>query len=204
VRVQVPAMDVAALHPVEATDAVTYDADGRRLANGHVAVTFDEQGLFAGVLDVAAGREVLAAGERGNLLQLHPDLPSEYDAWDLDDYYRRQVSDLVELDRFEVLDTGPLVGRVRISRAFRSSTVVQVVELRAGSPRIDVHTEIDWHERDHVLTAAFPTAVPLGGRVHTGKMANTFVGERSSPARLATPLRAFQVAFESGEMKCAP
>ena len=28
----------------------------------------------------------------GNLLQLHPDLPNEYDAWDLDDFYRRQVT----------------------------------------------------------------------------------------------------------------
>ncbi|MGZ4695804.1 MAG: alpha-mannosidase, partial [Acidimicrobiales bacterium] len=159
VRVQVPAMGVAELAPIGATDTVTYDTDRRRLANGLVEVTFDEQGLFSSVLDVAADREVLVAGERGNLLQLHPDLPNEYDAWDLDDFYRRQVTDLVELDRFEVLDVGPLIGRVRISRSFRRSTVVQVVELRAGSPRVDVRTEIDWHERDHVLKAAFPLDV---------------------------------------------
>ncbi len=163
-RVQVPAMGVAALAPIESAqlgpgDAVTYDADGRGLGNGHVVVTFDEHGLLSSVLDLAADREVLAHGGRGNLLQLHPDLPTEYDAWDLDDFYRRQVTDLVDLDRFEVLDTGPLVGRVRISRSIRQSTVVQVVEVRAGSPRVDVHTEIDWHERDHVLKVSFPLDV---------------------------------------------
>jgi alpha-mannosidase len=45
---------------------------------------------------------------------------------------------------------------VRVARSFRSSTVAQTYELRAGSPRLDIHTEIDWHERDHVLKAAFP------------------------------------------------
>jgi len=152
-------MGVAPLTPVEPVDAVTYDDASRVLANGHVAVTFDADGLFSSVRDLDAGREVLVAGERGNLLQLHPDLPTEYDAWDLDDFYRRQVTDLVDLDGFEVLDAGPLVGRVRIRRSFRSSTVAQVIELRAGSARIDVHTEIDWHERDHVLKAAFPLDV---------------------------------------------
>jgi alpha-mannosidase len=162
-RVQVPALGLAPLVPVVADDAVTWDAARRILANDLVAVTFDADGLFSSVCDLTAGngagREVLVAGERGNLLQLHPDLPSEYDAWDLDDHYRRQAVDLTDLDRFEVLDRGPLVGRVRISRTFRSSTVTQVVALRAGSPRIDIATEIDWYERDHVLKAAFPLDV---------------------------------------------
>jgi len=158
-RVQVPAMGVAPLVPRPVDQAVTYDADRRVLANGSTVVTFDEHGLFSSVRDLVADREVLVDGAVGNLLQLHPDLPNEYDAWDLDDFYRRQVTDLVELDRFEVLETGPLLGRVRLTRTFRSSTVVQVVEMRAGSARIDVHTEIDWHERDHVLKVAFPLDV---------------------------------------------
>jgi alpha-mannosidase len=162
-RVRVPALGTAPLASLAVDDAVSWDEAHRVLANDRVAVTFDADGLFASVRDLRAddggGREVLVAGERGNLLQLHPDLPSEYDAWDLDEHYRRQVTDLTDLDRFEVLDVGPLVGRVRISRSFRSSTVTQVVSLRAGSPRIDVATEVDWHERDHVLKAAFPLDV---------------------------------------------
>ena len=51
-------------------------------------------------------------------------------------FYRRQVDDLVGLDGFEVVDAGPLVASVRITRSFRASTVVQVVELRAGSERL--------------------------------------------------------------------
>ena len=34
-----------------------------------------------------------------------------------------------------------------------------MLELRAGSPRLDVHPEIDWHERDHLLKLAWPLDV---------------------------------------------
>ena len=155
-RVRVPALAGAPLEPLAADDAVGYDPDRRELRNGHVALTFDADGLFTSIVERTTGREVLAPGGRANLLQLHPDLPNEYDAWDLDDFYRRQVTDLDALDSFEIIETGPLVAQVRLTRTFRSSKVVQLVELRAGSPRIDVHTQIDWHERDHVLKVSFP------------------------------------------------
>jgi alpha-mannosidase len=155
-RVRVPALATAPLVALPADDAATFDHATRILANGHLEVAFDDDGLLASVRHLATGRELLVPGGRGNLLQLHPDLPNEYDAWDLDDFYRRQVDDLVDLDGFEVLDDGPLLARVRINRSFRSSSVVQVVELRAGSARLDVRTDIDWLERDHVLKVSFP------------------------------------------------
>lgn len=158
-RVRVPALAGARLEPLAADDTVTYDDERRVLRNRHVALTFDTDGLLISIVEQTSGRELVAAGARANLLQLHPDLPNEYDAWDLDDFYRRQVTDLTELDGFEVLESGPLVAQVRLTRTFRSSRVTQVVELRAGSPRIDVHTQIDWHERDHVLKVSFPLDV---------------------------------------------
>ena len=82
-----------------------------------------------------------------------------FDAWDLDEFYRRQVTDLTEVESIEVLDAGPLVGRIRVTRRFRSSRVVQTLELRPGSRRLDVHCEVDWQERDHVLKVAFPLAI---------------------------------------------
>jgi len=42
------------------------------LDNGLVRVAVDEQGLVVSVYDIAAGRESLAPGQAGNLLQLHP------------------------------------------------------------------------------------------------------------------------------------
>ena len=135
-------------------------ATARRLFNGLISVILDDDGLICSIVDHrAGGRELVAAGARANLLQLHPDLPNAFDAWDLDDFYRRQVLELDAVDSIEVLDPGPLIGRIRVNRRFRSSSVSQIIELRAGSARIDVRCEIDWQERDHVLKVAFPLDV---------------------------------------------
>jgi len=124
---------------------------------------------------------VLAPGCRGNLLQLHDDLPNHWDAWDLDAHYRRRRTDLVAVDEIAVTDAGPLLGAVRIVRTFGDSLITQTVRLTAGSRRIDVLTETDWHEREKLLKAAFPLDVHADrsaaeiqfGHVHRPTHANT-------------------------------
>ncbi len=138
------------------------DGGGIVMGNELISVSIDRDGLLSSVVALGGregDREVLADGARANLLQLHPDFPTEYDAWDLDEYYRRQVIDLVDASEVQVLDEGPLVASVAVTRSFRSSEVRQVYELRAGSPRLDIHTTIGWHERDHVLKASFPLGI---------------------------------------------
>ena len=41
--------------------------------------------------DHASGRDAIAPGQFGNLLELHRDTPNEWDAWDIDAFYRRNV-----------------------------------------------------------------------------------------------------------------
>jgi len=126
------------------------------LTNGRISVLVDAAGLLSSVVDEQAGRELLAPGSRGNLLQLHTDFPNYWDAWDVDEHYRNRVVDLTEADEVSVLEEGPLRARVRVVRSFRASRVVQDYVLAAGSGRLDVHTEIDWHEHEKFLKAAFP------------------------------------------------
>ena len=54
---------------------------------------------------------------------------------------------------------GPLVGMVRVTRRFGPSTATLTYVLRAGSPRLDVHIELDWHHVEHLLSLAFPLDV---------------------------------------------
>jgi alpha-mannosidase len=115
----VPASGAAPL--TEAQPLVPVTVTDRVLDNGLVRLTLDDEGLFASVRDLAAGREVLAPGERGNLLRLHTDLPNQWDAWDIDRHYKRQYTDLTEVDAIEVAESGPLVGAVRIERSFGKS-----------------------------------------------------------------------------------
>ncbi|MET8975456.1 glycoside hydrolase family 38 C-terminal domain-containing protein [Streptomyces sp. NPDC004539] len=142
-----PVTDAAAPHPVT--------VDGLTLDNGLVRVEFAEDGTLKSVYDLGAGREVLA--EPGNLLRLHTDLPNYWDAWDIDKHYKNRYTDLLDADSVAVVEADPLIGAVRIERSFgKGSTIVQTVTVRAGSSRIDVETDIDWHEAEKILKAAFP------------------------------------------------
>ncbi|MET7683559.1 glycoside hydrolase family 38 C-terminal domain-containing protein [Streptomyces sp. NPDC005423] len=136
--------------PVTVTDRV--------LDNGLVRVELADDGTFASVRDLRAGREVLAG--RGNLLRLHTDLPNCWDAWDVDKHYKNRYTDLLDADSITVVDQDPLLGALRVERSFgNGSRIVQTVTVRAGSSRIDVETDLDWHEAEKFLKAAFPVDI---------------------------------------------
>ncbi|WP_017555700.1 alpha-mannosidase [Nocardiopsis baichengensis] len=141
----------------------TLDGDAHVLDNGSVRAVIGPDGLLRSVVDLRAdggrGREALAPGGRGNLLQIHPDLPNMWDAWDVDSFYRNTVTDL---DGADDVSAEPLEGgawAVTARRSFGSSTAVQRTVLRPGAARVDMDTEVDWRETEKFLKAAFPLDV---------------------------------------------
>jgi alpha-mannosidase len=144
-------------------------------------VAVDTDGLLRSVLDLVADRELIAPGARGNLLQLHPDHPARWDAWNIDRHYLRRRTDLNAADSVTVTEAGPLLAAIRVERRVGRSRVTQTYRLAAGARRLDVDTEIDWHESEKVLKAAFPldlhadrsTAEIQFGHVHRPLHTNT-------------------------------
>ncbi|TWF81096.1 alpha-mannosidase [Pseudonocardia hierapolitana] len=131
------------------------DGGGYVLDNGLVRATVDPLGLLVSVVDLATGREAIAPGSPANLLQLHPDLPAHYDAWDVDHAYRRTVTDVTDVETLEPAAD----SAVRVVRRFGRSRVTQVISLPPGAGRVDIATEVDWHETETFLKAAFPLDV---------------------------------------------
>ncbi|MFF3014560.1 alpha-mannosidase [Streptomyces sp. NPDC057939] len=148
--------------PEEAAQPVTVEerhGGGHVLANGRLLVEVDGRGLIVSAYDLQRGRESLAPGSAANLLQIHPDFPNMWDAWDIDAFYRNKVTDLVALDSMEVTDDGPDAATVTVTRSFGSSTAVQTITLRAGARTVDLVTDVEWHESERFLKAAFPLDV---------------------------------------------
>ncbi|RKN06811.1 alpha-mannosidase [Streptomyces radicis] len=128
---------------------------GFTLANGLLGVEIDARGLVVSAMDLTTGREAIAPGGAGNLLQLHPDLPNHWDAWDVDAFYRNSVTDLTALDELALETADDGAATVRVARSFGASTVTERLTLRAGARALDVDADIDWHEREKILKAAF-------------------------------------------------
>ncbi|MFI6944051.1 alpha-mannosidase [Streptomyces sp. NPDC050418] len=183
VRVHVEGLASTTLPAAASGEVTAEEAEaGITLANEHLSVVIDRDGLLTSVRDLAAGgREVLAPGARGNLLQLHPDHPNEYDAWDIDKHYRRKHTDLTAAESVELVEANPLRATVRVVRAFGSSRITQELRLATGGRRLDVVTDVDWRESEKVLKAAFPLDVQAErsaaeiqfGHVHRPTHANT-------------------------------
>ncbi|MGW4562902.1 alpha-mannosidase [Streptomyces sp. NPDC004561] len=126
---------------------------GHVLDNGLLRVEIDARGLVVSAYDLDADRETLAPGATANLLQLHPDFPNMWDAWDVDSFYRNSVTDLTGTDEVSAGDDG---ASVRIVRSFGASRVTQVLALPPGERRLVIDTEVDWHETEKFLKLAFP------------------------------------------------
>jgi alpha-mannosidase len=139
--------------------AVTDSFEGIVLENDRVRVVVDDRGLLTSVFDRMADREVLPAGAAANLLQLHRDTPTQWDAWDLDDHYRRSVVDLTDVAGVEIVEKGPERVAVRVRRRFGDSTVEQMITLAGRSQAVEIETNVDWHERQRLLKLAFPLDV---------------------------------------------
>ena len=174
----------AAADPGRTGEPVTLEereGGGHVLGNGLLRVEVDARGLVVSAYDVAGDREAVAPGQAANLLQIHPDFPNMWDAWDVDAFYRHNVTDLVDLDELTAEDDGEAGAAVRVRRSFGSSSVVQRIGLRPGSKVVDIDTEVDWQESETFLKAAFPLDVKADrsasetqfGHVHRATHTNT-------------------------------
>jgi alpha-mannosidase len=129
------------------------------LDNGIVRVTVDHRGLIVSAVDLTAGREAIAPGSAAGLLQIHPDLPNEWDAWDIDPHYRNVVHDLTDLTAMTQAAQDHDRAAIRVQRVYGRSSIVQTISLRAGDRAVRLDCEVDWHEREKLLKVAFPLDV---------------------------------------------
>jgi alpha-mannosidase len=151
----IPAGGAAPAEATAGSTPATRSADGTRvLESDRTIVTLAPDGTVTSIVDVASDTEVIAPGGRGALLQLHPDHPAHWDAWDIDRTYRASVTDILDVRSFELVTGDGTVSAV-IERAFGDSTVRQTIRVRSGRPGVELRVEVDWHERERLLKLAF-------------------------------------------------
>ncbi|MEI3847085.1 MULTISPECIES: alpha-mannosidase [unclassified Microbacterium] len=154
----VAAFGIAEAASSASTATVTAEGDGFVLDNGRVRAMIDGRGLLVSLIDAASGREAIAPGAAGNLLQLFRDIPNKWDAWDIDEHYRRVGRDLVDVDaiRAEQDDRG---AAVVVERSFGGSRIVETIRLDTDADALRLLFDVDWHETRHLLKLAFPLDV---------------------------------------------
>ncbi len=122
-------------------------------------LTWNDQGQLTEIYDKEADRQVLRAGQKGNVLEIYEDKPIQFDAWDIDIYYtqKRYYPELTEQPR--LVEQGPLRTVVRFCYRYHNSRIVQDLVCYRHSKRIDFRTYVDWHEAQKLLKTAFYTDI---------------------------------------------
>lgn len=128
------------------------------LENAHIKVTLGEDGTITSLIHKDTGREALA--DRGNQLWVYPvDKPRTYDAWDIEDDYAETGVELTQVNAVQVIEQGPHRASVRFVKRFRDSTITQTYMLEANGTRLDIETQLDWHDRHCLLRSLIPVDV---------------------------------------------
>ena len=135
--------------------SVQQAGNGYVMDNGRIRAEIDGQGLITSLVDATTGRDAIAPGGYGNLLQVHPDLPNDWDAWDLDGFYRNTRIDLTAVEEMKVVTMPGGVAGLELRRRHGLSTFTHLISLSPGSMALEIQLDADWRERETFLKASF-------------------------------------------------
>jgi len=141
----------------EASDSatVTNTSDGYLLENKQLSVEISNEGLITSIFDKGAAREIIPTGENANVIHIYRDLPTSWDAWEIEDHYMHNDSEIRGVDQIELITNSESGAGVRISRSFGNSKIIQDVLLLNGLNVIEIESNVDWHETHKLMKLAF-------------------------------------------------
>lgn len=143
----------------ESCASIRQDGESLSIESDFYQITLNKSGQISKLYDKELDTQVLAEGQRGNVLQLFEDKPLDYDAWDIDMYYWQKMQEVTDLVSREVVENGPVRIVLRQSWNISKSTIQQDMILYRHSRRIDFQTHVDWQETQKLLKVAFPVDI---------------------------------------------
>lgn len=131
----------------------------KEIQNKFFNIKLDDNGNIISIYDKLNEREVLKNNQKGNVLQAFEDKPHNFDAWDINIYYQEKMWEINDVEKIEVLETGPVRGALKVKKKFLDSTIEQIIYVYNDIPRIDFNNKIDWKEKQILLKVAFPVDI---------------------------------------------
>ncbi|KAI8071075.1 glycosyl hydrolases family 38 N-terminal domain-containing protein [Gongronella butleri] len=160
---QVPGLSVAGITATSLTkteeEAKAYKTiDGHLvLENGNLKAVFDGDAQLVELHDKHSDRgNLVAPGAKGNVMQMYEDVPTYWDAWDVEIYHLQKFKVLAGGNDAKIVAKGPLVASLeRVYTISSSSWMVQTISLTAVGSYIEFSTSVEWHESHQFLKTEF-------------------------------------------------
>jgi len=127
------------------------------LENGLVKYKFSKDGTLVYGLDKETNKDLLSAP--GNVLSLYEDRPLNWDAWDIDFYYKESLLETAKVVKIHKVKSGSIASYLKIQFTIGNSSITQMISLSNQSKRLDFDTMVDWCEKHKMLRVHFPTNI---------------------------------------------
>jgi alpha-mannosidase len=142
-----------------ASDKVKVSRAGKNyvLENAQLRAELAIDGTLVSLIEKSTGRETMASP--GNLLKLHEDRPTAWDAWDVEPQHLEKFA-VIKAGAAKITEDSPLRAAVMFNtKISEHSMLSQTVRLSAHSRRLEFITDVDWHESKKILKVEFPVNV---------------------------------------------
>nr|WP_270941488.1 alpha-mannosidase [Romboutsia lituseburensis] len=140
-------------------DNKSFEYSENKIDTPYYKLKWNEFGQLTSIFDKENNREVLAKGQRGNVLQMFEDKPMAHEAWDIDIYYQEKMREVTDLQSIELIEIGNLKAVVRFNYKYMNTTISQDMVTYVNDRRIDFITNVDWREQKQLLKVAFPVDI---------------------------------------------
>lgn len=158
VLVTVPSMgyETIVFKPCITKNTCPFIQESSTLETPFYHIEWNEYGQLTSIYDKEEQRQVLAKGQRGNVLQIFEDKPMAHDAWDIDIYYQEKMREVTDLQSISIIEMGELRTVVHMEWIYMNSRIHQDMIVYANDRRIDFKTWVDYKEMHQLLKVSFP------------------------------------------------
>lgn len=98
------------------------------------------------------------AADNMNVFNLYQDIPSHYEAWDIDSM-RKKVPCRDDSPSIIIQEQGTLYCEIKVEKKLHQSTITQWIRLEHNSRMVTFRTRIDWQETQKLLKVNFPVTI---------------------------------------------
>ena len=127
------------------------------LENKLVRYEFNYNGQIISAYDKDVEKDILI--KEGNIFTLYDDTPNNWDAWDIDFFYRNAKIETAKTMEFLGYYGGEMLKELTFKLSIGGSTIEQIISLGPGTKRLDFETRVDWKETHKMLRVHFPVNV---------------------------------------------
>ncbi|KAI9257901.1 galactose mutarotase-like domain-containing protein [Sporodiniella umbellata] len=141
----------------EASQAYKTASNEYVLENHILRATFNNDGQLVELIDKRTDRgNIIPDKCRGNVLQLYEDVPTYWDAWDVEIYHLQKFVELQGKAQIKVISNGPLKSEILVEHKISDvSTIKQVISLTCVGERLEFDNFVHWRESHQFLKVEF-------------------------------------------------